>query len=61
MDEHIRLKQRADYIGESRLQTSRPPAWRSRKINAAIDRKMRNRILVVFGQSERELLRKSSR
>ena len=47
MDEYIRLKQRADYIGEqvADLEAARVAL---KKINAAIDRKMRNKFLVVF-------------
>ena len=47
MDEYLRLKQRADYISEQvdDLESARNSL---RKINAAIDRKMRNRFLVVF-------------
>ena len=47
MDEYMRLKQRADYIGEqvADLEAARVAL---KKINAAIDRKMRNRFLVVF-------------
>ena len=47
MDEYLRLKQRADYISEqvADLEGARNSL---RKINAAIDRKMRNRFLVVF-------------
>ena len=47
MDEYMRLKKRADYIGEqvADLEAARVAL---KKINAAIDRKMRNRFLVVF-------------
>ena len=47
MDEYLRLKERADYIGEqvADLESARSAL---RKITAAIDRKMRNRFLVVF-------------
>ena len=47
MDEYLRLKQRADYIGEQveDLESARSSL---KKITAAIDRKMRNRFLVVF-------------
>ncbi|MCI2085587.1 MAG: chromosome segregation protein SMC [Olsenella sp.] len=47
MDEYIRLKQRADYIGEQ-VEDLEAARVALKKINAAIDRKMRNRFLVVF-------------
>ncbi len=47
MDEYLRLKERADYIGEqvADLESARSSL---KKINAAIDRKMKNQFLVVF-------------
>ena len=47
MDEYLRLKERADYIGEqvADLESARTSL---KKINAAIDRKMKNQFLVVF-------------
>ena len=47
MDEYLRLKERADYIGEQveDLEAARASL---KKITAAIERKMRNRFLVVF-------------
>lgn len=47
MDEYLRLKQRADYIGEQveDLESARSSL---KKITAAIDRKMRSRFLAVF-------------
>lgn len=49
MEEYIRLRERADYIGEqvADLESARSSL---RKITAAIDRKMRNRFLEVFEQ-----------
>ena len=47
MDEYLRLKERADYIGEqvADLESARSSL---KKINAAIDRKMKNQFLLVF-------------
>ena len=47
MDEYLRLKERADYIGEQveDLESARSSL---KKINAAIDRKMKNQFLLVF-------------
>ena len=47
MDEYLRLKERADYIGEqvADLESARSSL---KKINAAIDRKMTNQFLLVF-------------
>jgi chromosome segregation protein len=47
MDEYLRLKERGDYIEEqvADLESARNSL---KKINAAIDRKMRNRFLLVF-------------
>ena len=52
MDEYLRLKERADYIDEqvSDLESARASL---KKITAAIDRKMRNRFLVVFEKVNR--------
>ncbi|MDM8270429.1 chromosome segregation protein SMC [Thermophilibacter provencensis] len=52
MDEYLRLKQRADYIDEqvADLESARASL---KKITAAIDRKMRNRFLVVFEKVNR--------
>ena len=52
MDEYLRLKQRADYIDEqvADLEGARASL---KKITAAIDRKMRNRFLVVFEKVNR--------
>ena len=47
MDEYLRLKERADYISEQ-VEDLEGARNSLRKINAAIDRKMRNRFLVVF-------------
>ena len=52
MDEYLRLKERADYIGEqvADLESARTSL---KKITAAIDRKMRNRFLAVFERVNR--------
>ncbi|WP_321973518.1 chromosome segregation protein SMC [Paratractidigestivibacter sp.] len=47
MDEYLRLKDRADYIGEQVADLERARSS-LKKINAAIDRKMKNQFLVVF-------------
>ena len=47
MDEYLRLKERSDYIGEqvADLESARSSL---KKINAAIDRKIKNQFLLVF-------------
>ena len=49
MDEYLKLKERADYINEqvADLESARASL---KKINAAIDRKMKNRFLTVFAK-----------
>ncbi|HIY51295.1 MAG TPA: chromosome segregation protein SMC [Candidatus Olsenella avicola] len=49
MDEYLRLKQRADYINEQ-VEDLESASKSLKKITAAIERKMRNRFLVVFEQ-----------
>ena len=52
MDEYLRLKERADYIGEqvADLESARASL---KKISAAIDRKMKNQFLLVFDKVNR--------